>query len=130
MADQEVVCAAMIDPARCLMRGEITSAIDSFRREIEGVRRQDAEYRTRIEFKLDQLLTSKAVEAEQMGAIREQIRGLAETVRQQGGEIGALREKVEAAKEAPKDQLLRFFMEVAKLIGSGVIGYVIARYKI
>jgi hypothetical protein len=99
------------------------TAIESFRREIEAIRRGDAEYRARIETKLDQLLTSRAGEAERMGALQEQMRGLAATVQAQGVELGVLREKLEAAKDAPKDSLLRALFEIGKLIVAAVIGY-------
>src|SRR3974390_2819789 len=105
------------------MRGEINTAIDAFRREVEAIRRGDAEFRARIESKLDQLLTSKTGEAERMGALQEQMRGLASTVQAQGVELGSLREKLEAAKEAPKDSLLRALFEIVKLVVAGLIGY-------
>jgi len=116
-------CIAALDPARCVMRGEINTAIESFRREVEAIRRGDAEFRARIESKLDQLLTSKTGEAERMGALQEQMRGIASTVQAQGVELGSLREKLEAAKEAPKDSLLRALFDIGKLIIAGAIGY-------
>jgi len=77
--------------------------------------------------KLDQLLAQKFEDARAMGALQEQVRTLFVKVSDQGTEIAALREKIDEARSAPKDSLLKIAAEIAKLLVAGLMGYLIRR---
>jgi hypothetical protein len=108
-------------------RAEIEEKFESLRRELELSNRSAAESRSTMTAKLDQLLAQKFEDARAMGALQEQVRTLFVKVSDQGTEIAALREKIDEARSAPKDSLLKIAAEIAKLLVAGLMGYLIRR---
>ena len=116
-----------IEVDQCVPRAEIEEKFESLRRELAAKAEGDAAFRTRIDAKLDQLLSGKLEDARAMGALQEQVRTLFNTVQSQGQEIAALRAKIEEARAAPKDSLLRIVGELGKLLIAGAIGYLLRK---
>jgi predicted nucleic acid-binding Zn-ribbon protein len=100
-------------------RPELDQAIEGIHRELSGLAKTQAETRDEMNDKLDRLLTARISDAREMGQLQEQVTTLQAGITQRGTEIQDVRKR----QDAPRDGMIRFAVDISKLLVAGAIGY-------
>lgn len=108
----------MTPSADLVTRPELDATIESLNRELSGLNN-----------KLDQVLSSKYEDAKSMGALGEQVRNLAESVKTQGESMRRMEMDSRKDQIAPRDAAIKFLYDALKLIAGAALGYFLSGGK-
>lgn len=96
-------------------RPELDATIEAINRELSG-----------LNSKMDTLLTNKFEESRNMGALQEQVRGLATKSDSQAAAIQRIEHDSRKNQIAPRDALIKFLYDALKLAAGLLLGYLAA----
>jgi hypothetical protein len=108
-----------MSPNDFVTRPELDATIDSLNRELSG-----------LNSKMDTILNTKYEDAKNMGALQEQVRGLAINYQTQAAAIQRIETESRRSQLAPRDALIKLLYDALKLVAGAALGYLASGGKL